>query len=196
MNNGKDDGPMPVYYQKLVLYGFLPIILAICDYFVWLLICFIKGRDFSQLRSKTTSTLVVLLFLVHPNIVKAIFLSFNCIDIDGVQRLKENISSICYKNEHLTYLLLISAPSVIAWCLGIPFFALLLLYANRKTLVLIDETMITETENKKIIETKLKYGFIFAGYRGETYYWEVILLYRKIGIIMSTVYLSTLSNEA
>lgn len=93
-------------------------------------------------------------------------------------------------------MLIISVPSVFAWALGIPFFALLLLVANKKILYLQDETKITETENKKIIEAKTKYGFIFAGYRGQTYYWEVILLYRKIGIIMATVYLSTFSNEA
>lgn len=88
MHDGKDDGFMPVYYQKLTLFGLMPIILGICDYLVWIVICYVKGRDFSQLKSKTTSTLVVLLFLVHPNIVKSVFLSFNCLDVDGEQRLK------------------------------------------------------------------------------------------------------------
>ena len=187
---------MPVYYEKLVIFGLLPIILAVCDYIVWIVICYFKGNDFSQLKSKTTSTLVVLLFLVHPNIVQSVLLSFNCINIDGENRLKASISSVCYKGEHLNYILLISAPSVIFWCLGIPLFALILLLRNRKALKLLDEKIITESENKIIQQAKQKYGFIFDGYRGETYFWDVILTYRKVGIIMATVYLSTLSNEA
>lgn len=201
MNNGKDDGPLPVYYQKLTMYGLLPIVLAVCDIVFWFaLMAFrnrkVRGYKFEGLKSNFTSALVVLLFLVHPNISKAMFLSFNCTEIDGVYRLKENIKSICYQDEHLTYMLIISIPSVFIWALGIPLFALFLLVANRKTLYMQDYNPVTESEHKKIVEVKMKYGFIFAGYKGKTYYWEVILLYRKLGIIMATVFLSTFSNEA
>ena len=75
-------------------------------------------------------------------------------------------------------------------------FALFLMVANKNTLYVLDYNPISESENKKLIEVKKKYGFIFSGYKGKTYYWEVILLYRKVGIIMATVFLSTFSNEA
>ena len=99
-SDGKDNGSMPVYYEKLVMFGLLPIILAIVDFLFWVVYMGYKNRKerrtYNGLRSNFTSTLVVLLFLVHPNITKAMFLSFNCIDIDGVQRLRMYVESICY----------------------------------------------------------------------------------------------------
>jgi hypothetical protein len=82
---------IPVYYFKLLIFGLLPLILALIDFGVWYAVCTIKGRDYSQMKSKFTSTLVVLLFLIHPNIANIMFLSFNCLEVDGVFRLKENI---------------------------------------------------------------------------------------------------------
>lgn len=42
---------------------------------------------------------------------------------------------------------------------------------------------------------KLKYGFLFNGYKLNTYFWEVVILYRKILIVMTTVFLSVVSSE-
>lgn len=47
------------------------------------------------------------------------------------------------------------------------------------------------------IETlKIKYGFLFSGYDARTFYWEVVIMYRKILIIAASVFLSTVSTEA
>ena len=43
---------------------------------------------------------------------------------------------------------------------------------------------------------KMKYGFIFGGYRGGTFFWEVTLMFRKIFLVMAAVFLSTVSNES
>ena len=42
----------------------------------------------------------------------------------------------------------------------------------------------------------MKYGFLFSGYKAKTFFWEVIVMYRKIFIIMTSVFLSTVSSEA
>ena len=46
-----------------------------------------------------------------------------------------------------------------------------------------------------MLDVKTKYGFLFQGYTGRAYYWEIIVMFRKIGIIMTTVFFSTLSPE-
>jgi hypothetical protein len=66
-------------------------ILAVVDFLYWFTASTINGRNYKEMRSKFTSTLVVLLFLVHPNIAKIMFLSFNCLDVDGIFRLREDI---------------------------------------------------------------------------------------------------------
>lgn len=42
----------------------------------------------------------------------------------------------------------------------------------------------------------MKYGFLFNGYKLETFFWEVIVLYRKISIVMVSVFFSVVSPEA
>jgi hypothetical protein len=42
----------------------------------------------------------------------------------------------------------------------------------------------------------MKYGFLFSGYDARTYFWEVIIMYRKILIIATSVFLSTVSSES
>lgn len=48
----------------------------------------------------------------------------------------------------------------------------------------------------EITSFKMKYGFLFSGYKSSRFYWEIIVMYRKILIIMTTVFLSTVSPDA
>lgn len=152
---------VPLYFYKLLIFGFLPGILALVDFIVWFSISTARGRDYSELRSKFTSTLVVLLFLVHPNIAKTMFLAFNCIDVDGQYRLKENISTVCYEGQHKFFLFIVVVPSILVWAIGIPLFALALLIRNKRVMLLMNKGTITESEHDEIMRLKMKYGFLF-----------------------------------
>lgn len=55
------------------------------------------------------------------------------------------------------------------WGLGIPFFALVLMFRERNKL----ETVLT----------RQKFGFLFRGYKKRFYYWEITIMYRKILLI-------------
>ena len=66
-------------------------------------------------------------------------------------------------------------PSIVVWGLGIPFFALILLMGIRK--------------NLDSIESREKLGFLYRGYRKEFYYWEAIIMYRKILLIFISVFI-------
>ena len=70
----------------------------------------------------------------------------------------------------------VALPSIIVWGLGIPTFAFVLLQKEKDRL--------------KKIEVKEKYGFLYNGYRRDYYYWEVIIMYRKIVIIFIAVFVS------
>ena len=60
--------------------------------------------------------------------------------------------------------------------MGIPCFAYILLRRVRKILDRDD--------------AKVRYGFLFRGYRKEFYYWEIVIMYRKIALIMIAVFVS------
>jgi hypothetical protein len=55
---------------------------------------------------------------------------------------------------------------------------------------------ITDAEKEEISQLKTKYGFLFSGYDARSYFWEVVIMYRKILIIASSVFLSSVSTES
>jgi hypothetical protein len=60
--------------MKLLMFVVLPILLVLASYGVWWLI---GWKDKSQIyKTKAISTIVILLFFVHPNIVKQVFQTF------------------------------------------------------------------------------------------------------------------------
>ena len=67
---------------------------------------------------------------MHPNIATAIFVTFNCIDVDGIYRMKENIQNVCYEGQHMFYISAVGFPGIGLWIFGIPFFALVVLACN------------------------------------------------------------------
>lgn len=126
-------------------------------------------RD-EQKSGRIISTIIIVLFLVHPTITTIMFNAFNCQDVDGKSLLYEDLEIECNVGQHRLYSLSIALPSIVIWGLGIPSLALLLLYQRRKDLT--------------ITETKAKFGFLYNGYRiPQAYYWELIIMYRKIIVI-------------
>lgn len=121
------------------------------------------------------STLVIVLFLAHPNIVQYMFYNFKCMTIDTEQRVTEDLEVVCWDENHKFFSYFVAIPSIIVWGLGIPFFALILLTRIRK--------------NLDSVESREKLGFLYRGYRKEFYYWEAIIMYRKILLIFISVFI-------
>lgn len=94
------------------------------------------------------------------------------------------------------FISIVAFPSIGLWVFGIPLFAFLVLYKNRRVINLMSKKVITKSESLEIIELKTKYGFLFSGYDAKSYFWEVMIMYRKILIIMASVFLSTVSPES
>ena len=69
----------------------------------------------------------------------------------------------------------VAMPSIIVWGLGIPFFAFILMYRERAKL---DK-----------VETKEKFGFLYNGYQVELFFWEIVIMYRKIAMIFIAVFI-------
>lgn len=61
----------------------LPIILTMLVFGVWGIIGRIK-RDYSDLKTKGISSMVILLFLIHPNIVTTMFSTFQYLNLNNV----------------------------------------------------------------------------------------------------------------
>jgi hypothetical protein len=93
----------------------------------------------------------------------------------------EDLEIICYKGRHTLFALGVALPALIIWGLGIPCIALILIYQRRNDLNLVD--------------TKAKFGFLYNGYRiPQAYYWEIVIMYRKIFVIFIQVFLGTVGK--
>jgi hypothetical protein len=70
----------------------------------------------------------------------------------------------------------VALPSIILWTIGVPFGILIYLSRRKKHL--------------KYIEMKLRFGFLYNGYKLRNYYWHFIILFRNVVVIMIIVFLS------
>ncbi|CAG9311412.1 unnamed protein product [Blepharisma stoltei] len=175
--NGQND----IYFKKLVIMAAVPIFIGFCSLLFWSLIA-LHRHDRSSFKNNLVSTIVILLFLFHPNLVKTMFSVFSCREIDsGEYWLVDNLNIRCWDERHIFYSILVAIPAIIIWGIGIPTVSLFFLYKNRKHL--------------DSINVRLRFGFLFNGYKSRSYFWEFIILYRKILIVCCSVFLANVSTN-
>ena len=108
------------------------------------------------------------------------FAIFNCIElIPGEFYMTNDMSIQCWKTDHLIYSLTVAIPSILIWCISVPITLVVILYKNRAKL--------------STIEEKLKYGFLYKGFISEHFYWEFLILLRKMLIISCSVFFTNSS---
>eukprot|EP00347_Sterkiella_histriomuscorum_P017868 403347667 len=169
----QDNGFIRIFFQKLVMIALLPIILVLCSFGAWHLIRCISRRQFDVLGKAISSTVIVL-FLAHPSIIQYMFFNFKCKEIDGEERVLNDLEVLCWDTQHKFFSYFVALPSIFLWGLGIPFFAFIL--------------MLKVKNNLDLIEVREKFGFLYRGYRNDFYYWEIVIMYRKILIIFIAVF--------
>ena len=161
------------YFLKLLIFALIPFILALISWAFWWIQKMLKKTQFEG--GKFVATLVISLFTIHPNIVQTMFNDYNCKDIDGDKFVFVDMTIKCWDTAHAFWSYSVAMPSIIVWGLGIPFFALVLMTRERHQL---DK-----------IETKEKFGFLYNGYTQALFFWEIVIMYRKIAMIFISVFI-------
>lgn len=112
------------------MFSALPFFLTVVSYLVWTIIQLIQ-KNKEILKTKAISTIVILLFFVHPNLVSFLFNFFNCIEIDGESRVKNDLEILCYEGDHFFWAVILAIPSLLIWGIGIPLLGFILLFKKR-----------------------------------------------------------------
>lgn len=168
----------PFSYQKIILVAVLPIALLVFPALYWLL--HIRKTAFVVLRDKYITSVTILLFAMYPLVTRTSFAAFNCRLIQpGEWWLRDNLSLRCWDAEHLRVALGAALPAILLWGVGIPLGAGLLLKRQRRRL--------------KTPVVKAQFGFLFLGFQEKCYYWEFIVLIRKVSLVAVYVFLSAAS---
>ena len=58
-----------IIYKKTIMFALLPFIIIFLSYVAWKLINIFKKMDIEKLNSRVVSSVIIVLFLSHPNIV-------------------------------------------------------------------------------------------------------------------------------
>lgn len=153
-------------------------------------------KNFYDFKVKTIATTIVIFFIIHPSISRVYFQTFNCIDVAGEKRMKDDLSTICYEGIHMVEIVVLALPSIIGWTFGVPIILLIHLVRNKKAIAQMhQQSQLSKTDQHAVKDLRMKYGFLFTGYKTSIFFWEIIVIYRKIILVMVTVFLTVVSSE-
>ena len=166
------------HYSKLILVNLTPACFSIISTIYWLLKSLIFKT--SDTKSKIIGSITIQIFFFMASIIKFNFSMFNCMKInESGNFLIENMLIKCWEGDHNYYLKTVVIPGIIFWCFSIPVLLILILQKNQAKLKQTDQL--------------LKYGFLHKGFKNKFYYWEFMILFRKIAIISCAVFLRNIS---
>jgi len=80
-----------------------------------------------KLSSRTISSFIIALFLIHPDIIKYLLSIYNCHNVDGEKRVYDNMVIICNEGNYNLFAFGVALPGLLAWGVGIPLFIIFLL---------------------------------------------------------------------
>lgn len=168
-----------IFYKKIIGYVLLPVLLLLFAVVLWGLIKLVTKMR--AIPHKIVTSMVIIIFVLHPSLTKVTFSIFSCSELLPSQYwLITDMSIRCWDLPHLKNILSIALPSVIVWIFGLPLLCLGLLYRTRQRL------------SAELIQ--IKYSFLYKGYKPEYYYWEFVILYRKVALVCASVFLSSVST--
>ncbi|CDW73676.1 UNKNOWN [Stylonychia lemnae] len=193
-DNGLVDQSDKLFLQKVLFYSFLPLIFAVTSVVVWSAVKYLYKLE--SIKDRLIGTIIVVMFLIHPSIARILFSAFNCIEVDGVKRLKDDLEMQCYAGKHIVYIITIILPALIIWVAGVPLIALIMMNRQKRAIMYLNKLKeLTKADYNSIVKVKIMYGFLFNGFRIEMFYWEIIIIYRKILIVLCVVFFSIVSTE-
>jgi hypothetical protein len=174
-----DDSYKNVYFDKITIIAMIPIIFTLAATAFWCM-HFLANRDAGVFKKQWISTIVILFFMIHPNILRSNFSYFSCSEIlPGEYWLNENLDIRCFDSTHNATAVMVVVPSLLLWGLFTPLTILMHLIRRRKQL--------------KEILTKLRFGFLYNGFKKSKFYWEFVIMYRKVLIICCVVFIGNRS---
>jgi len=165
-----------VYYSNLAVYVVTPGAMMVLCLVFW--VC--ASWKVERASQKLIATLILVIFVLHTSLTKALFSIFTCRELlPGQFWLVSNISIRCWDREHVQGILMLALPGIAVWVVGLPTVCLLVLIAKKNKL--------------SDLGMRVRFSFLFKGYRSEWYFWEFVILYRKIIVVCTSVFLTTVS---
>ena len=170
--------PDQLLFMKVTMTSILPVALMLLGVLAWLLIAMCKS--IALFKEKLVATFVMILFILHTTITKTEFSVFPCKELkSGELWLERDLNQRCWSTQHTRFIQSVGLPSIVVWVIGLPLVCLL--YIHRRRIALHSPSV------------QMQYSFLYKGYQRNRYYWEFVILYRKITLVMVLVFLASYS---
>ena len=124
---------------------------------------FKRNRNYIKVHFVSTCVIVILLF--HTSVSNSILSIFSCKKINDNYWNTSDMSLKCFDGSHMRALLYVGVPGLVIWSITIPLITFSSLFFNREDL-----------QNANMM---IKYKMLFAGYKKELYFWELLIILRK-----------------
>lgn len=168
------------FYLRYIIFSFVPIAIVGVVFFVWCCVapCLRKMLRMSsimrltrghQLQDCLIRSSLLLLFVIYPSTVSDTLKMLICEQIDGVSYLAADFQERCFIGRHSMFMLAVFVPRLLLYIMGLPVAALLTLRRNRSKL----------DNNARV---KFRYDFLYNGYKVRRYWWEGVVVLRKVGM--------------
>jgi hypothetical protein len=179
-----------LYYSKQIAYTLLPVLLIMLCYVVWRCVACYNKVDFGARlnlmdttpKDKSIISICVLLYLMYPTICNQALGLFSCMEVEiGHVFLLADLEEECYVGKHLFMAMMFGLLQVIVYVIGLPLLGVYFMWRNHERL------------DSHVVRTR--YGLFLGGYRNSRYYWEILLVARKVAIIMVSVFGTVIKVE-
>jgi len=152
----------------------IPVIWAFATGIFWLSV-FLKWRRRGIKKGKSTFNYfivsnIVLLFFLYPTLSINALKFFSCSPESlGFRFLEADFNIVCFGKRHMQWLLSLGSLMLLFYAFGIPAVSYYMLYRHVH----------------KVSKYKDVFGFIFEGFKEDCYYWEVVIMIRKLLLLSS-----------
>ena len=130
-------------------------------------------------RQQIIVSVIVVMVLIHPTLTRRSVQLLTCDRLgtdDPNLYLRRDLQIVCWQGSHLVWASTVGIPFLILYAAGIPLLSLFVMY-KRKHKLHTDKATVS------------KFGFLYLGYSTHTYYWEAIVMLRKVSMVMIDVVL-------
>ena len=170
-----------IIFIKALLTVLNPVIFGVFAAIFWMI--YFKYKKKRVFRNKDffnqlMTTLVIIGFDMQPAIIQSGFSLFQCENLYRNDTLMNYLvldyDIRCWEGPHMRWILALVLPSLLVWIFLLPGLILYILNKNKQKL-----------QSEEMIR---KYSFIYNGYKTKKFYWEFVIMVRKILMICATVF--------
>ena len=157
----------------------IPVVSIACCAFFWK----VKGDGKIYAIDGFFSSLMVLFFTLFPSAINRIALTFSCKTYGPRKLLTEALSVECLDKYHWVVILCVGVPGVIIYVILIPGLIAKVLRTQRR------KGALYPSQDRYNSRWTIRMGFVFAGYRLGYEWWEAVVMFRKCGFVLLSIFL-------